>query len=84
VESQGDGRMRTGTDSETTSWSPLINSQAWQSSFNGRGETVRFSQTEETTPVRQGGKRSTSRVQDDLERDAVVVHRATEFSPDCR
>jgi len=28
VESQGDGRMRTGTDSETTSWPPLITSTA--------------------------------------------------------
>ncbi len=42
VESQGDGRMRTGTGPETTSWPPLITSTAWQSSFNGRGGTVRF------------------------------------------
>ena len=42
VESQGDGRMRTGTGPETTSWSSLITSTAWQSRLNGRGETVLF------------------------------------------
>jgi hypothetical protein len=43
VESLGDGRMRTSTRTETTSWPPLITSTAWQSSFNGRGEKVLFS-----------------------------------------
>jgi hypothetical protein len=38
VKSQGDGRMRTGTGPETTSWYPLTTSTAWQSSFNERGE----------------------------------------------
>ena len=42
VESQGDGRMRTGTGPETTSWPSLITSQAWQCSFTGRGEKVLF------------------------------------------
>jgi hypothetical protein len=36
VKSQGDGRMRTGTGPETTSWYPLTTSTAWQSSFPGR------------------------------------------------
>jgi hypothetical protein len=43
VNSQGGGRMRTGTGLETTSQIPLINSTAWQSRFNGRGEKVLFS-----------------------------------------
>ncbi|MDH4085353.1 MAG: hypothetical protein OEU99_17635 [Nitrospira sp.] len=42
VKSQGEGRMRTGTGPETTSWPPLITSTAWQSRFNGRGEKVLF------------------------------------------
>ena len=42
VESQGDGRMRTGTGPETTSWSSLINSTTWQSKFNRRGKKVLF------------------------------------------
>jgi hypothetical protein len=40
AESQGDGRMRTGTGPETISWPPLINSNALQSRFNRRGEKV--------------------------------------------
>ncbi len=78
VESQGDGRMPTGTGPETTTRPPLITSTAWQSRFNGRGKKVLFSQTEETKPVRQGGKRLTSPLRDGLELDAVVVHQATE------
>ncbi|MGE0471624.1 MAG: hypothetical protein AB7L09_24510 [Nitrospira sp.] len=50
VESQGGGRMRTGTGPETTSRSSLITSQAWQSSFTGRGEKVRFRETEKPSP----------------------------------
>ncbi|MDH4242570.1 MAG: hypothetical protein OEV38_02310 [Nitrospira sp.] len=40
AKSQGDGRMRTGTGPEITSWPPLITSTASQSRFSGRGETV--------------------------------------------
>ncbi len=78
VESQGGGWMRTGTDSETTSWSPLITSTASQSRFNGRGEKGLFSETEETKPVRQGGERLTSQLRDGLGLDAVVGQQATE------
>ena len=80
VESQGDGRMRTGTGPETTSRSPLITSTAWQSRFNGRGEKVLFRQSEETKPVRQGGRGSTSRLRDGLELDAIVGQQATTYS----
>jgi hypothetical protein len=54
AESQGDGRMRTGTGPETTSWAPLINSQAWQSSFKGRGEKVLFSPDENSLSAYRG------------------------------
>lgn len=77
VESQGDGRMRTGTGPETTSWSSLITSTAWQSRLNGRGETVLFRETEATKPVRQDGRESTSRLRCHLEPDALFGQPAT-------
>ncbi len=69
--------MRTGTDSETTSWSPLITSTVSRSRFNGRGNKVLFSEAEETKPVRQGGERLTSQLRDGLGLDAVVGQQAT-------
>ncbi|MBS0155198.1 MAG: hypothetical protein JSS38_11420 [Nitrospira sp.] len=81
VESQGDGRMRTGTGPETTSWSPLITSQAWQSRFTRRGEKVLFRETE-TTPVHEGGRESTSRLRDGVDLDAAVGQQATDYASD--
>lgn len=54
----------------------LTTSQAWQSSFTGRGEKVRFRETE-TKPVRQDGRESTNRLRDDLELVAVISQQAT-------
>jgi hypothetical protein len=51
VESQGDGRMRTGTGPETTSRLPLINSTTWQSRFNGRGQKVLCSHVDRVRPL---------------------------------
>ncbi|MGE0469649.1 MAG: hypothetical protein AB7L09_12800 [Nitrospira sp.] len=82
VESQGDGRMRTGTGSETTSWSPLITSQAWQSRSSRRGEKVLFRKAEATKLVHQDGSESTSRLRGGLERDAAVGQQATDYASD--
>jgi len=51
AESQGGGRMRTGTGPETISWLSHINSTAWQSSFNGRGEKVLFLPADKSSPT---------------------------------
>jgi len=56
VESQGDGRMHTGTGPETTSWSPLITSTALESRSNGRGEKVLFRETAATKLLRHSGR----------------------------
>lgn len=76
--------MRTGTGPETTSWSPLIISQAWQSRFNGRGVKVLFRETEATKPIRHGGRESTSRLRDGLKPDALVGEQATDYASDGR
>ena len=77
VESQGDGRMRTGTGPETTSRFSLITSTAWPSRVNERGEKVLFRETKETKTVRHGERKSTSRLQDGLELVAIVGQQAT-------
>lgn len=84
VESQGDGRMRTGTGPETTSRSPLITSTAWQSRFNGRGEKVLCSSDKELAPVRHDGRWSDARLRCGLERDTLVGQQATDYVPDGR
>ena len=76
VESQGDGRMRTGTGPETTSWAPLIISKAWQSRFPGRGEKILFRETNASKPICHSGRESTSRLRDGVALDAIVGQQA--------